>query len=128
MQSEIGNPQSVDRQSALGNLQSVLSTYWGYSTFRPLQHEAMDAILSGRDSVVVLPTGGGKSLCFQAPALVRRDSGPGLVVFEYNLLPTVTIRKISNGGVGTFNFTGTNGIAPTALTTTAAGTAVSMLP
>jgi ATP-dependent DNA helicase RecQ len=53
------------------HLLEVLGRYWGYSAFRPLQREAMDAILSGRDSVVVLPTGGGKSLCFQAPALVR---------------------------------------------------------
>src|SRR5687767_789642 len=52
-------------------LSEVLEKYWGYSSFRPLQREAMEAILSGRDSVVVLPTGGGKSLCFQAPALVR---------------------------------------------------------
>ena len=59
-------------------LEQALSTYWGYSSFRPLQREAMDAILAGRDSVVVLPTGGGKSLCFQAPALVR--GGLGLVV------------------------------------------------
>jgi ATP-dependent DNA helicase RecQ len=80
MQSEIANRQSGDRQSSVANLESVLSTYWGYSSFRPLQREAMDAILAGRDSVVVLPTGGGKSLCFQAPALVKRGSGPGLVV------------------------------------------------
>ena len=52
-------------------LDEALSRYWGYSTYRPLQREAMDAVLSGRDSIVVLPTGGGKSLCFQAPALVR---------------------------------------------------------
>jgi ATP-dependent DNA helicase RecQ len=52
-------------------LEEVLVRYWGYTTFRPLQQEAMQAILGGRDSVVVLPTGGGKSLCFQAPALVR---------------------------------------------------------
>jgi len=44
---------------------------WGFSEFRPLQREAMHAILDSRDSIVVLPTGGGKSLCFQAPALVR---------------------------------------------------------
>ena len=52
-------------------LSQVLHQYWGYSSFRPLQREAMDAVVAGRDSVVVLPTGGGKSLCFQAPALVR---------------------------------------------------------
>ena len=52
-------------------LQDVVARYWGYSSLRPLQREAMDAVLAGRDSVVVLPTGGGKSLCFQAPAAAR---------------------------------------------------------
>ena len=60
------------------DLLQVLERYWGYTSFRPLQREAMDAILTRRDSVVVLPTGGGKSLCFQAPALVRQ--GLGVVV------------------------------------------------
>ena len=59
-------------------LQDVVARYWGYTAFRPLQREAMDAVLAGRDSIVVLPTGGGKSLCFQAPAMVR--SGLALVV------------------------------------------------
>src|SRR5687768_14915225 len=52
-----------------GTLEGILERYWGYSSFRPLQREAMDAVLSNRDSLLVLPTGGGKSLCFQAPAL-----------------------------------------------------------
>ena len=52
-------------------LSEALERYWGYTSFRPLQREAMDAILSGHDSIVVLPTGAGKSLCFQAPAVVR---------------------------------------------------------
>src|SRR5215203_2445832 len=52
-------------------LSDALERYWGYASFRPLQREAMEAILAGRDSIVVLPTGGGKSLCFQAPALIR---------------------------------------------------------
>src|SRR6187549_596845 len=60
-------------------LEDALARYWGYTAFRPLQREAMDAVLSGRDSIVVLPTGGGKSLCFQAPAAAA-DSGLAVVV------------------------------------------------
>jgi ATP-dependent DNA helicase RecQ len=48
----------------------TLSRYWGYTSFRPLQQDAMQAILDRRDLLLVLPTGGGKSLCFQAPALL----------------------------------------------------------
>ena len=47
----------------------VLQQYWGHDSFRPLQETAMTSALSGEDSLVVLPTGGGKSLCFQAPAM-----------------------------------------------------------
>ena len=61
-------------------LHDALARYWGYREFRPLQRAAIAANLSGRDSVVVLPTGGGKSLCFQMPALVRPNGGLGLVV------------------------------------------------
>lgn len=68
------------------SLGAVLERYWGYTTFRPLQREAMDAILSGRDSLVVLPTGGGKSLCFQAPALIR----PGLALV---VSPLISLMK-----------------------------------
>jgi ATP-dependent DNA helicase RecQ len=52
-------------------IHEVVKRYWGYGTFRPLQREAMEAALQGRDSLVVLPTGGGKSICYQAPALLR---------------------------------------------------------
>jgi ATP-dependent DNA helicase RecQ len=48
----------------------ILSRWWGFDRLRPLQAEAIDAALSGRDSVVVMPTGGGKSLCYQVPPLV----------------------------------------------------------
>jgi len=51
----------------LDSLLEVVKKHWGYSSFRPLQHEAMTAAVEGRDSLVVLPTGGGKSLCYQAP-------------------------------------------------------------
>ena len=60
------------------SLRDVLHRVWGFSDFRPLQREAMHAILDRRDSVVVLPTGGGKSLCFQAPAVV--SNGLALII------------------------------------------------
>jgi ATP-dependent DNA helicase RecQ len=49
----------------------VLKHYWGYSSFRPLQLDIIQAVLAGRDTMALLPTGGGKSLCFQVPAMVR---------------------------------------------------------
>ena len=67
-------------------LAEAVSQYWGYNSFRPLQEEAMNAVLSGRDSIVVLPTGGGKSLCFQAPAVVR----PGVAVV---VSPLISLMK-----------------------------------
>src|SRR5678809_445480 len=67
-------------------LNEVIARYWGYSALRPLQREAMDAVLAGRDSVVVMPTGSGKSLCFQAPALVR----PGLALV---VSPLISLMK-----------------------------------
>ncbi len=78
-------------------LSSVLERYWGYTSFRPLQREAMAAILSGRDSVVVLPTGGGKSLCFQAPALVR--DGLAIVVSPLISLMKDQVDTLTGNGV-----------------------------
>ena len=52
------------------NIEKVLAKYWGYDSFLPLQRQAIECVVRGQDSVVVLPTGGGKSLCFQAPAVL----------------------------------------------------------
>ena len=78
-------------------LLSTLEQYWGYTSFRPLQREAMDAILGGRDSLVVLPTGGGKSLCFQAPALLR--DGVAVVVSPLIALMKDQVDTLVGNGV-----------------------------
>ncbi|QDU91650.1 ATP-dependent DNA helicase RecQ [Pirellulimonas nuda] len=74
----------------------VLQEYWGYDSFRPLQAEAMGCVLSGRDSVVVLPTGGGKSLCFQAPALAME--GLAVVVSPLISLMKDQVDALTAGG------------------------------
>jgi len=47
----------------------ILSKYWGYSAFRPLQEEIVDSVIYGHDTLAILPTGGGKSICFQVPGI-----------------------------------------------------------
>jgi ATP-dependent DNA helicase RecQ len=56
---------------SVDDLKNIILRHWGFRDFRPLQEQAMRAVLDGRDSLVVLPTGGGKSLCYQAPAVAR---------------------------------------------------------
>lgn len=52
----------------------ILKTYWGYPAFRPLQLEIIQSALEGKDALALLPTGGGKSICFQVPALCREGT------------------------------------------------------
>ena len=68
------------------NIQKALVRYWGYNDFLPLQKKAMECVCSQRDSIVVLPTGGGKSLCYQAPAVVL----PGLTIV---VSPLISLMK-----------------------------------
>ena len=58
------------RSSTVQDLLAALKKHWGYDTFRPLQERIIHSLLGGNDVAVIMPTGGGKSLCYQLPALV----------------------------------------------------------
>ena len=51
------------------DIHDILQKYWGYTRFRPLQEEIIRSVLSGKDTLALMPTGGGKSITFQVPAL-----------------------------------------------------------
>src|SRR5215831_695258 len=65
---------SAGSSYSLDSLKAIIQRHWGFPALRPLQERAMRAVLEDRDSLVVLPTGGGKSLCYQAPAVLRGDT------------------------------------------------------
>ena len=51
--------------------QEALKKYWGHDVFRPKQEDIILSILEGKDALAILPTGGGKSICFQVPAMLK---------------------------------------------------------
>lgn len=64
----------------------ILKKYWGYDQFRPLQEDIIQAIINGKDTLALLPTGGGKSICFQVPALMK----PGICLV---VTPLIALMK-----------------------------------
>ncbi len=79
------------------SLPRLLKTHFGYESFRPLQREIMDAALGGRDVLAILPTGAGKSLCYQLPALARE--GLTLVVSPLIALMKDQVDQLTASGI-----------------------------
>ncbi len=67
------------------DIKEILKEYWGYDSFRPMQEEVVRAVLDGNDTLAILPTGGGKSICFQVPAMAV----PGLCLVVSPLIALI---------------------------------------
>ena len=75
----------------------VLKEYWGYDSFRPKQEEIVNAALEDRDVLAILPTGGGKSVCFQVPAMLRE--GIAIVVTPLIALMKDQVQNLTDRGI-----------------------------
>tara|TARA_R110000823_G_scaffold227834_2_gene355133 strand:+ start:96022 stop:97920 length:1899 start_codon:yes stop_codon:yes gene_type:complete len=97
----------------LTNVRDILTKYWGYTSFKPLQEEIIASVMDGKDTVALLPTGGGKSLCFQAPALALE--GTCIVVSPLVALMGDQVNVLKERGIKALKLTG--GISFDELTT-----------
>ena len=81
-------------------IHSILKQYWGHESFRPLQEKIINAVLQGKDVLALLPTGGGKSVCFQVPAI--KMDGLCLVVSPLIALMKDQVENLRKKGITAF--------------------------
>ena len=83
-------------------IHQILKHYWSHENFRPLQEDIINSVLQGKDTLALLPTGGGKSVCFQVPALVK--DGLCLVISPLIALMKDQVKNLSNKGIPLYLF------------------------
>lgn len=84
----------------MASIHSILKQYWGYERFRPMQEDIIQSVLLGEDALALLPTGGGKSICFQVPALAQE--GLCLVISPLIALMKDQVENLRRKGITAF--------------------------
>jgi ATP-dependent DNA helicase RecQ len=90
-------PNKPDYSLQNEDIHKILTRYWGYTKFRPMQEDIVNAVLEGEDTLALLPTGGGKSICFQVPGMAKE--GLCLVISPLISLMKDQVQNLQQRGI-----------------------------